>query len=272
MIQDVNKRVENPKLKTLLNNFHNADQAHIAEAYEAIAEEIAMNASMLAVVHMDRDDLKHNNDGTATIMQGTKVSIEYLKDAGGRTFLPVFTDWDELRKWEKYKNASVQTFVMTFDDMCAFTKENCGIAVNPFSDNLVITVENVISMKRHKEILTKGFSEEVVKKETKVLIGDPANYPTAITDAIKRYAEKNKAIRAIWLKLMIKEGEKSYLLVVDADDAKSCFGGIAEAARPFNNQGLFLDMIPYADDFGKGAATGEPFYKRVKKGLFGIFK
>ena len=39
-------------------------------------------------------------------------------------------------------------------------------------------------MKRHKEVLTKGFSEEVVKKDTKVQIGDPADYPAEMAEAI----------------------------------------------------------------------------------------
>jgi hypothetical protein len=30
---------------------------------------------------------------------------------------------------------------------------------------------------------------------------------------------------------------------------------------------MYLDMVPYHDDFGQRAATGKPFYRR-KMGLF----
>ena len=102
-------------------------------------------------------------------------------------------------------------------------------------------------------------------------IGDPAEYTVEMAEAIKRYAEKNKGIRAIWLKLMIKEGEKSYLLIVDADDAPAFFNGIGEAAKSHIGKGMFLDMVPYNSEFGRKAAAGKPFYKR-SKGIFDIFR
>ena len=271
MQPDVNKPIENPKLKALINDLRNADSAHFAAANEAIAEEIAMNAYLLAVINMDRSGIESNNDGTATIKKGTVLSFEYLTDGTGRAFLPVFTDWDELRKWDKYHDAFVQTLILSFDDMCAITAGKSGIVVNPFSDNYVISAENVLSMKHHKDILTKGFSKEVIKKDTKVQIGVPAEYPTQMATAIKRYAEKYRGIRAIWLKLMIKEGEKSYLLIVDADDASTFFNGIGEATKSYLKKGMFLDMVPYDSEFGRKAATGKPIYKR-SKGIFDIFK
>lgn len=271
MQPDVNQPIKNPKLKDLINDLRNADDTHFAEMNEAIAEEIAMNAFMLAVINTDGAGIENNNDGTATFKKDTVISFEFLADSNGRSFLPVFTDWDELRKWDRYKDSSVQTLVLSFDDMSAITAGKNGIAVNPFSDNYVISAENVLSMKRHKEILTKGFSEEVVKKDTKVQIGDPAEYPVKMAEAVKLYAEKNKGIRAIWLKLMIKEGEKSYLLIVDADDAPAFYNGIGEAAKSYIGKGMFLDMVPYNSEFGRKAATGKPFYKRSKS-IFDIFK
>ena len=75
MQPDVNKPIENPKLKALINDLQNADSAHFAVANEAIAEEIAMNAYLLAVINMDRSGIENNNDGTATIKKGTVLSL-----------------------------------------------------------------------------------------------------------------------------------------------------------------------------------------------------
>ena len=270
MQPNVNKPVENPKLKALIRDLHNTDSALAIATNEAIAKEIAMNAYMLAVIHVDGQGIENNNDGTATLKKDTVLSFEYLSDSKGRTFLPVFTDWEELRKWDKYKDSFVQTLILSFDDMSAITAGKGGIVINPFSDNYVISAENVLSMKRHKDVLTKGYTEEVVQKETRVQIGDPANYPKELVEAIKRYAGKNKGIKAIWLKLMIKEGKKSYLLIVDADDAPSYFGGISDAAQPYIEKGMYLDMVAYNTEFGRNAATGKPFYERSRK-IFSIF-
>ena len=123
-------------------------------------------------------------------------------------------------------------------------------------------------MKKHKDIVTKGYSENVVEKDTAVKIGDPADYPTEMVEAIKAYAKTNKSIISIWLKLMIRETEKSFLLIVDfKGDMNAAFSSIAKVANMHNHSGLPIDMIPFADTFGQSAARGEPFYKR-KKGLF----
>ena len=66
-----------------------------------------------------------------------------------------------------------------------------------------------------------------------------------------------------WLKLMISEEERSFLLVIDfTGDRKTVFAGISDAAVPFLPKGYYLDMIPYEDSLGQQAATGEPYYKR----------
>jgi len=39
-------------------------------------------------------------------------------------------------------------------------------------------------------------------------------------------------------------------------------------ARPYLSEGMYIDMVPFSDDFGRGTAEGEPFYRR-KRGLFG---
>ena len=52
MQPDINQPIENPKLKDLISDLRKADNAHFAAVNEAIAEEIAMNAFMLARITM----------------------------------------------------------------------------------------------------------------------------------------------------------------------------------------------------------------------------
>ena len=147
--------------------------------------------------------------------------------------------------------------------------KKAGTVINPFSDNFVIKPQNVVHIKQHKDYLKKGFTENRVEQETRVQIGEPADYPAEMAEAIRQYAKTNKAINAIWLKLMINKDEKSYLLIVDfTGDRDTVFSAIARAGSPHIHNGIPIDMVPFTDSFGKSAATGTPFYKR-RKGLFG---
>lgn len=89
--------------------------------------------------------------------------------------------------------------------------------------------------------------------------------------ALSDYSRKVKEIRSIWLKLMIQDQEQSYLLVVDfTGDRQKIFSGLADVARPYLPSNMYIDMVPYDDDFGRKASqTGKPFYQR-KKRLFGL--
>ena len=264
---DVNRPVENPKLSALFRELAGAEDARRASVTERIAEEIALNAYLLAVIDVD-DDPEPREDGSFQFGKDTVIRFEMLS-AGDTVYLPVYTDWNELLKCEKYRDLyqrrELKTLIVSFDDMAAIAAGEKGIAVNPFSDNFVISPQNVKHMKDHKEMVTKGYAEQTVTEDTKVLIGEPAVYPAEMADAIKRYAGKNRAVRAIWLKLMEKGGEQSYLVIVDFEgDRDTVFGGIAAAARPYQ-KGMYLDMVPYADRFGRGAATGEPLYRRRRR-------
>ncbi|MBQ6478735.1 MAG: enhanced serine sensitivity protein SseB [Erysipelotrichaceae bacterium] len=265
---DVKKPIENPRLKMLLNEFSRQDETGRNASAEAVAEELAMNARLLAVINIDENNIEHKEDGTAVFKQDSKISFEMFKDTKGTDYLPVYTDWDELKKNENYKNIHVNTLILSFDDISAITADKAGTVVNPFSHNFVITPSNLVSMKRHKEYLTKGYTSNVVEKETTVQIGDPADYPTEMAEAIRQYAKTDKAIKAIWLKRMIRENEESYLLVVDFDgDRNAVFSSIASVATSHLHNGIPVDMVPLHDRFGQNAATGEPFYRR-KRGLF----
>ena len=111
----------------------------------------------------------------------------------------------------------------------------------------------------------------MVEKDTPVKIGDAAENPKELKDALRSCAERYRDIRTMWIKLMIKDdGERSWLLIVDhRGERKPLFDALGEAAKGHLKDGMYLDMISHSDPFGKKAAEGDPFYKR-KTGLFGF--
>ena len=259
MSVDVNKPVENPELRALLAALYRAPEPERPALREKIAEELALNAHLLAVIQVDEGGLEQTGEQTATFKRGTSLSFGTLRGPDGKDYLAV-------------KNERVRTLIVTFDDLAAITAGRSGVVVNPFGDRFTITPENVIHMKRHKDAVTRGCEEITVEKETQVLLGEPKEWPGEMVEAIRRYAETDRAIEAIWLRLMVRDGEQSYLLIVDhSGDRRAVFSAIAAAATAQIRNGMPVDMVPYADDFGRSAATGEPIYRR-RRGLFGRFR
>ena len=92
--------------------------------------------------------------------------------------------------------------------------------------------------------------------------GSRANIPKT-WNAICAHVKKKKNVKAAYLRLMEKDGEQSYLVIVDfTGDRREVFDGIGKAAWNHLN-GMFIDLVPLDTDFGQQAAAGvEPFYKR----------
>lgn len=261
---DVNVPVTNPELRRMIDGSVSlrGDVEKYREQMEKIFENAAMNAHFLAVVRMDPETV---GTGETVLKKDTKVSFEILADADGNRFLPVFTDWEALLKWKKKPN--VRAFIVTFDDICAMAEKSAfGMVINPYSGDIMASCEMLRHMKETKDMRLAGHSEVTVKKGTAVRLGEPAEYPTAMTEAIRKKAKKIKCIDAIYLKLKMQDDELSYLLVVDfRGDRREVFDQIADAARPYLPKGMYIDMVPFDVDFGRKAADNEPFYKKEKK-------
>ena len=145
--------------------------------------------------------------------------------------------------------------ILSFDDIAASAAGKFGAAVNPFSDDFRISMESMARMKQMKDIRTKGAANIKVQKGTTVRLGEPADYPAEMVEAIRKYASGIRSINAIWLRLMVRDDEASYLLVVDSPEAgEKLWKGIADAAMPNRKEKLNIDFIPLDDSFGKQAA------------------
>lgn len=266
--------VENPLLKELFSRWRSIGDSNSREAQDCmngILTEVVENAQFLSVVDISSDrGMEFSGDGTAVLQEDTEMSFKTLSDDNGNIYFPAFTDWENLRMWADHREGDVDTLVLKFDDYYTLIKDGAaGIVINPFSDNLPISNELMQHLREVRDHHETGHCDHVVQQEAEVMIGEPADYPKEMVDAIVRYAKTDKHINAIYLKLMINGGERSYLLIVDfKGDINEIFGCIAQAAQPYIPSGMFIDMLPITDDFGRKAADNEPFYRK-KKRLFG---
>jgi hypothetical protein len=188
-----------------------------------------------------------------------------LTTQDGKSFYPAFTDWGELKKWQSITSPP-KTLILSFDDYAAMVlqkEEVEGVVINPFGDNFLMNHQTLTHLKTQKDLNTKVVSQQVITKETKVLLGEPKEYPTEMVQAISDYLKQQPLARRAWLRLMFRDNEQSYLLVVDfSGDKDVLFGAIAGAARPYLND-MYIDMVPYQDSFGRDATEGvNPFYEK----------
>lgn len=269
---DVNKPVENPKLKALFRQLEDcqAEEEH-RRLMNQLLEETVLNACFLSVIQLSEEP-EDQGDGKAVFKRGTTMGFPMLTTQDGRQFYPVFTDWMELGKWEAVRGTPPKTLVLRFDDYAAMVLKDGGadgIVIDPFSHNLTLDRAYLEHLRNQKELNATGHTEHTAQKGTTVRLGDPEHYPTALVEAMKAHAKRDKRIERLWLRLMEREGEVSFLVVADVQgDRSAVFDGIGETARPYLS-GMYIDLVPYADAFGADAARGqEPFYQKKRGFLF----
>ncbi len=248
---DVNKPVENPVLVQLFEerkNVQAGDEKQL-QLMNNICRYIANDGLFLAVLKAPGKD-------------STK-SYELITATTGDKYLPVYTDLENLKKHPMHQKAYVHTGILTIEHMSAMIEHVAGVVINPFSHNFVVQKDLLEHMMKTKKQMNLTLQETEVDHDTQVKLGDPKNYPQEMTDAISEYAKTNPDINAIYLRLMKREDEISFLLVVDyTGDRGSIFEGIARAAQKYMPVNMYLNLVSYEEPFGKDAATNEPFYKK----------
>lgn len=265
---DVNKPVTNPELVAAIDAM---GKNNTKENQDQVINEV-MKAHFISPVTISPVPEPSGNSGEVIIKEKTKISFSIIENTANQHFFLAFTDWDELRKWHISENQ--QTVILTFDDLAAMVLDEKGsfdgFVINPFGGNVTFNKTMIKALKEEKERRARGgVIEHVVEKDTAVQLGQPRVYPKEMVKAISDYLKNQKNVKSAYLQLMIKEGEQSYLIIVDiSGDIRETFDGIANIARSYL-KGMFLDLAPYDSGFGRNATKNiQPFYKRKKFGLF----
>lgn len=121
-------------------------------------------------------------------------------------------------------------------------------------------------LKTKKDNMKNSISEQRVSKGTKVMFGEPKDYLIQMIEVIKQRLEPNKSVQKVWLRLMVRNGKQSYLLIVDFDGKQDeIFGNIADAARPYL-EGMNFDFVSVEKKFGISAIENvKPFYELISE-------
>ena len=250
---NMNKTNENDRLKELLKKI---DEDNCPELENEILEEIIMKANFLSYINSNELESTFGN-----------INFNVLKTDDNKTYLPAFTDLEELSKWGI--PANMNTITLNFDDYVEIILDNNnnsidGLVINPFGDYYIISKEGLKELKEMKKERLK-VNEIRIETNSKILISEPKHYPTMMMEEIKNCCNSLGNINKAWLLEMMTEKDKSWLLVLNFEGDKNyIFSKISQAARNYLGN-MYLDMLPYEDDFARNSVQNhKAFYVKNK--------
>lgn len=246
----MNKPIDNPTLvKAMIELKENPSRQNENTFFVEL-----LNARFLAPAIISEID---GTEGEITLEKDTKIQLIHVIDPDRSAYLPAFTDWDELRKWEQH--GDVQTLIFTLNDYEQLLKSNenyKGFVINMLGENIMLNEE-------HMKMVHQN--EVKVEKKEKIMIGVPMDYPAKMVDALVYFLPSINSVATAYLLLMMRDKEQSYLLIIDTkEDKNKVFPRIAEVAVPFLKADEKVDFVLLNSDLGRDATKDQlPFY--IKK-------
>ncbi len=266
----LNEEIHNPKLREVFDRRAaiSADGKNVpdkkvySDIMGEIADELIMRAKLLVPVSLSREPEVREN-GEIFVSGNTDVTFMMLS-SHDQHFLPVFTDVDELKKWKIEKVP--YTVTVGFDNVASMLESigKCsGVAVNPFSDDMVVSRQLFLHWYEKKQIMTQGHANHVINGDTPVEVFVPSPYPMELSNKLCETARQNHNVSKIWLRGIKLNGEDGYLLVVDfKGDRKKLFSAFGDCAKPFLGARA-LHIVALDDGFGKTAVENAmPIYSK----------
>ncbi len=205
------------------------------------------------------------------IAAGEKISIAHWQKQDGTPFIPFFASLAALQRAIRTEESYLRLPARSLFEIT----RGASLLLNPSSDHGKEFFAHEIDA-----LLDSGMNRvpdrRVVQKETRVLLGQPSNYPSAMVEALARFFATRPHVRAAYLCFMHEEGaEKGHLVIgIDCDhgfDALSRETGVV--ASDLAPKGEPVDIAPVeAADSGLSKYFREstkPFYTRSWRSKFG---
>jgi len=133
-------------------------------SFQGIFTFAVFSSKYITPVKLDVDKEKTTED-KAVIKKDSKISFKLIRKPDDENILalPVFTDYNELRKWKNAyaDNDQPQNFFMTFEQCAEIGLKNGGFVINPFGEFPVfVSVDNIKHVIKVKNDLDKKIAEE----------------------------------------------------------------------------------------------------------------
>lgn len=218
---------------------------------------------------------KPGPDGRLQLPKNTKVSLVMVNSKEGKHYYMAFSDWDEVRDWQKKAGLQKgqQIMVLRFDDFANMMQKNeeaSGLVVNPSENSIRLEAPLVQSVKKQKDALAqlkKAQQAAQIHPGDKVTIVEPTVLADELLDPICEVLADAPGVGSAYLQIMIiNETRKQYLLVIDGPKDPKLFQAVANAARAYLNgreKKMDLTITTSVTPLGQqGMAGSEPFYRK----------
>lgn len=250
----VNQKLENESIRLLLEKRRSADANNKEDTKNVMNEliyEIVFNSRFLSPVNLSKPPV-YDAAGALILAPDTEFTFVLLDNGKGERFFPIFTETEELAKWEKLEASS--TIQMEFDRYAIMLERNnnCeGIVINPFSDNLLVNKQIVEKWYEKKQIMQKGHAQHVITPDSKYEFFTLNPYPMQLSNKLCETAKNISGINKMWLRGLKLNGSDGFLLVVDfSGDRLSIFSELGNAAKPYLEE-RSIHIISLDEGFGK---------------------
>lgn len=255
------EEIKNPDL---LSAIEKMQEDGSKENVEAMINEV-IKAKLILPAKITPATQARTENGRTVMQQVNQVQFRLLKNGNGEMFFGVFTDIDEMYKWEDTKTAS--KVVTDFDSIASMVmdeKSNVGgFVINAFGKSVTFPKPMVMTIKQQRDYMR--MKNNTIESGTRVQLSEPDEYPIDLMAALINHFSTEETVNAAYLRMIKKEdGQQSYFIVVDFyGDMQETFDYINKVAKPFLDDEIELTMMPYSMEFARNAVNGiEPFYKK----------
>lgn len=216
-------------------------------------------------------------EGRRTLETEEKISFVHLQNANG-PFLPIFTSRERLQEIVDQIGQSYGFLALRGKDLFPLLAQHPPVALlNPgLAYGKELTTEEI---RRIADGSIVKNEQRVIQNETKILIGQPAKYPTDLVAALQKLFAKNELVQAAYLGWIHdpSSGEPPHLIV-----GIECNGNMQKISQEagITSQGLlgegeFVDFIQVGG--GKGSLDSyfkkqtKPFYQKTEKPFWKVW-
>lgn len=253
------EQIFNPELKKAIENMQ-AENSR--ENIDAMINEV-IKAKFILPARITPTTQAKTENGQTVMQAATQVQFRLLENANKDKFFGLFTDVEELYKWNDTQSS--QKVVTDFDSISQMVMDpNSGVlgfVINPFGKSVTFPKPMIISIKQQKDYFALNKNN---LKQGEVHLGEPEEYPVELMAALINHFSTEPTVNSAYLRMMEQNGQKSYLVVVDfVGDMRKTFEAIAQIANPHLDDDIELSMMPYSMEFARTAVNGvEPFYRK----------
>jgi hypothetical protein len=168
--------------------------------------EVLMNSH----VYLLGSTCEPGTDGEVNLEAGSKIQIQHWQKPDGSPVIPFFSSLEVLEKSIEAEESYLALHVRSLFEMT----QGDTLFLNPKSDYgkefIPQEVEHLLSIG-----VSQASSKRVVEKETKVLLGQPSNYPSKMVDSLTQLLAKHRNVKKAYLSLMhdTTVDEKPHLII-----------------------------------------------------------